>query len=745
MPCAPELPDFAEGVHGAGMPAAVAPCCRGQLSPPSFSDPVDFGSLILKRGLVRAASEECWEWPSKAQSRCAPPALVGADVLCLAGAGAGKTSTMALVCLELLEASARSHRGGPEVLVLCPTREQVLEAVGLFERLGTYLEDVTVGTVCGGPRWHAADRKVLRTGSTPRVLIGTPGRVRALLRDGTLSLEGLRRVAVDSCEACLGGAGTKDLSLLHDVRAILAEAARCDAQLLLFGAPMPPAAARQLLILGAAAPRARDLHEVVLPFGESILENSPVKRYAACVDYEGLEDRLNSQLLLNVWQGPQQVVPMLGDYDTEDSSMESSGNSPAADLDAEAEVRITDEVLLLGCANAPHAALEVEVVEALEVEERPVECALEESLVQGCANAPADFEVEGRPVERDREESRLQGCASAPGDLEVAEVAADEAPVQGCANAPLATFEKDVPEEADAMEEERPVQGCANAPSATAEEPMPGCANAPPAAAELETAEEEPVQGCANAAAAAVEVESAEAPTCPKPPAGVAVCRLWPAAATVPSKGCKGLEEQRRRAVVGLMDVLDFTQALVFASCPDRAEELLEVLAESGLSCLLVHEGQPEAERVENCSRFRDFENRVLVATDAGICITNEALGQRVNALVNYDAPEDAQQYARRVAAAHGAGASPTDVAVTITAADQEKEGLRIVEQPLGVNCTAAEQDEEVLHHLGHRMRGVPDQRPRPCGGTVPMDVAMAVEASEEESLSRPARRRRLC
>lgn len=80
----------------------------------------------------------------------------------------------------------------------------------------------------------------------------------------------------------------------------------------------------------------------------------------------------------------------------------------------------------------------------------------------------------------------------------------------------------------------------------------------------------------------------------------------------------------------------------VFAS----AKELDKLLVECNFPSISIHSAMKQQERIARYKKFKDFEARIMVATDLfgrGIDI------ERVNVVVNYDMPDAADQYLHRV------------------------------------------------------------------------------------------------
>jgi len=105
-------------------------------------------------------------------------------------------------------------------------------------------------------------------------------------------------------------------------------------------------------------------------------------------------------------------------------------------------------------------------------------------------------------------------------------------------------------------------------------------------------------------------------------------------------------ESEKNRKLNDLLDVLEFNQVVIFVKSVKRADALNKLLEECNFPSICIHAGLPQPERIARYKAFKNFEKRILVSTDVfgrGIDI------ERVNIVINYDMPADADQYLHRV------------------------------------------------------------------------------------------------
>jgi len=187
-----------------------------------------FRDFLLKPELLRATVECGFEHPSEVQHACIPQAILGTDVLCQAKSGMGKTAVFVLACLQQLDASEKAVK----TLVTCHTRELAYQIKHEFDRFAKFFANVKTAVVYGGMPIDK-DKEMLKS-DCPHVLIGTPGRLLALLRDEDLKLDKLQQFVLDECDKCLD-----KLDMRKDIQQIFMKTPK-KKQVMMFTATMTP-------------------------------------------------------------------------------------------------------------------------------------------------------------------------------------------------------------------------------------------------------------------------------------------------------------------------------------------------------------------------------------------------------------------------------------------------------------------------------------------------------------------------
>jgi ATP-dependent RNA helicase RhlE len=230
-----------------------------------------FAELGLPAALVASAAKAGLETPKPIQVKAIPPQLEGRDVLGVAQTGSGKTAAFGLPILAgLAEMPGRPEPRTARALILAPTRELAVQIDAALKSFAGRMT-LTTALVLGGVSRSSQVTKLARGVD---VLIATPGRLKDLLDDRKIRLDGARWVVLDEADRML------DMGFIRDVRHIMAATSK-RRQTMLFSATMPAAVAElaQTLLKDPvrveAAPQATTLEEVQQ---RVLLTATPAKR-----------------------------------------------------------------------------------------------------------------------------------------------------------------------------------------------------------------------------------------------------------------------------------------------------------------------------------------------------------------------------------------------------------------------------------------------------------------------------------
>jgi len=168
-----------------------------------------FRDFLLKPEILRAIGDCGFEHPSEIQHECIPQAVLGMDILSQAKSGMGKTAVFVLATLQQIE----PVDGQVSVLVMCHTRELAFQISKEYERFSKFMTNIKVGVFFGGLA-ISKDEAVIKA-NCPHIVVGTPGRILALVKSKKLDLKNLKHFVLDECDKML-----EQLDMRRDVQEI---------------------------------------------------------------------------------------------------------------------------------------------------------------------------------------------------------------------------------------------------------------------------------------------------------------------------------------------------------------------------------------------------------------------------------------------------------------------------------------------------------------------------------------------
>jgi len=156
-----------------------------------------FDLMGVKEEILRGIYAYGYEKPSAIQQRAIKPMMLGHDVIGQAQSGTGKTATFSIGLLERLDMEKR----GVQAMILSPTRELAQQTVLVVDALGIYLGARVLG--CIGGTEMRQDTITLRREDV-KVVVGTPGRLFAMLERRHITAGGIRVLVIDEADEMLG-------------------------------------------------------------------------------------------------------------------------------------------------------------------------------------------------------------------------------------------------------------------------------------------------------------------------------------------------------------------------------------------------------------------------------------------------------------------------------------------------------------------------------------------------------------
>ncbi|MCW1907711.1 MAG: DEAD/DEAH box helicase [Candidatus Saccharibacteria bacterium] len=165
-----------------------------------------FADFDLHPGIHRNLEAMGYTAPSPIQDQTIPSGLAGKDVVGIANTGTGKTAAFAIPLLNRLIADP-----GSTALIMAPTRElaqQIEEQCRLIAKGSGLRGAILIGGVSMGPQQQDLRNK-------PRIIIGTPGRIKDHSERRTLNLAQCNIIVLDEVDRML------DMGFVNDIRHIL--------------------------------------------------------------------------------------------------------------------------------------------------------------------------------------------------------------------------------------------------------------------------------------------------------------------------------------------------------------------------------------------------------------------------------------------------------------------------------------------------------------------------------------------
>lgn len=187
-----------------------------------------FNQLPLSPTMMKVIEQLNFKEPTKIQERVIPAALTGKSIIGQSHTGSGKTHAFLLPLFNQLQAEKREVK----FVITAPTRELALQLydevktiIKYADKEGAWIPKLVVG---GTEKKKMAEQ--LRV--PPHIIVGTPGRILDLVKDGDLSIYSATSFVVDEADLML------DLGFIDDVDQLLVRA-KSDIQLLAFSATIP--------------------------------------------------------------------------------------------------------------------------------------------------------------------------------------------------------------------------------------------------------------------------------------------------------------------------------------------------------------------------------------------------------------------------------------------------------------------------------------------------------------------------
>ena len=153
-------------------------------------------------------------------------------------------------------------------------------------------------------------------------------------------------------------------------------------------------------------------------------------------------------------------------------------------------------------------------------------------------------------------------------------------------------------------------------------------------------------------------------------------------------------ESEKFKVLFNVLKVHDVTRAIVFVNRRDQTRDLEELLYRQGVKTGLLTGEVPQKKRMKTLEQFKNGEIEILVATDVagrGIHVDD------VSHVINYNLPEDPEDYVHRIGRTGRAGAVGTSISLVC---ESDIFMLPAIEEMLGEQLNCVQADEKYLGDL---------------------------------------------
>jgi ATP-dependent RNA helicase RhlE len=155
-----------------------------------------FNDLNLNTALLKALDDFGHTHPTTIQEKVFPVIMSGRDVCGIAQTGTGKTLAYLLPTLRQTKYAKDRF---PQILIMVPTRELVIQVMEQVKKLTTYTSLQVMGAYGGvnmNPQLAAAEEGC-------DIVVATPGRLLDLALNGALKLKAIKKLVIDEMDEML--------------------------------------------------------------------------------------------------------------------------------------------------------------------------------------------------------------------------------------------------------------------------------------------------------------------------------------------------------------------------------------------------------------------------------------------------------------------------------------------------------------------------------------------------------------
>ncbi|MEK7061298.1 MAG: DEAD/DEAH box helicase [Patescibacteria group bacterium] len=173
---------------------------------PEYAITHEFGDFEIDEELKRNILEKGYKTPTPIQDQAIIPLLEGKDLIGIANTGTGKTAAFLIPLINKVLKDPRE-----QVLIITPTRELAAQIRDEFISFSKGLRIYCALCIGGG----SMGMQVRDLRYNPNFVIGTPGRIKDLLRSRYLNLSNFRSIVLDEADRMV------DIGFMADIKYII--------------------------------------------------------------------------------------------------------------------------------------------------------------------------------------------------------------------------------------------------------------------------------------------------------------------------------------------------------------------------------------------------------------------------------------------------------------------------------------------------------------------------------------------
>ncbi|KAI8644997.1 P-loop containing nucleoside triphosphate hydrolase protein [Parasitella parasitica] len=157
-----------------------------------IEEKIEFDILLQNKHLLQGLKQSGYERPSPVQLKAIPMGRLGVDMIAQAKSGTGKTVVFGVITLEAIN-TAMSQ---PQAMIIAPTREIAVQIRDVIRNIGSFMPSLQCHAFIGGLNMQTDAQNA----NNCQIIVGTPGRLMALLESKKLSTAHIKLMVLDEAD-----------------------------------------------------------------------------------------------------------------------------------------------------------------------------------------------------------------------------------------------------------------------------------------------------------------------------------------------------------------------------------------------------------------------------------------------------------------------------------------------------------------------------------------------------------------